>query len=312
VEENPTPPQIIHAIWKECREYFRRMEWFTPIEQPTEQKPNWVRGLIRSLLGALVGLALRLFGAPVWLRWTGWFLLWFVFLGWFLTDLIEPLARLPRRTKQVGFWLLLLSFAAWIPLAHSQWKQEQSEKLSGDLVSQGQFQATGITVEFGNSGTTVPWTRVAGGRDFQLMYDSGIHLELGDNGIELTTIVRDAEGQAVVRVDKNHWTVSKFPVVTDKNYTKDSLEVLDRRSHVVFQVRILPDRIQLAGEWRDDLGAGIRITKCKDPTSQRTVGCIQSWKDRDNEIRVKNVIEPEFLYPSREHWRECISSSDKP
>lgn len=263
--------------------------------------------LIQLLLNLILAIVFGVLPLPVYMKWGGWIL---CFLGLvYVIQAHNPIARFPKKSRILLVLVLpfvfILGFSKTID---SQWVEEQSAKSSGDLIPQGLFQATQIIVEYGDSGRKMPWTEASGGGDLKLMYDAGIHLDLGHKGIELTTVIRDSQGQKVVEVDRNHWTVSQFPVVTDKNFTKDSLEVLDRRGHVVLQVRILPDRIQLQGEWRDDLGRGIRITTCKDKnTNFEITGCLQSWLNSVGELSLENIINPVFLYPSKEHWRERVS-----
>jgi hypothetical protein len=309
VPEAAKPKYDIAHKWQYFVLCFRRelRSWIT--RSVAESDVSNRRRAVDAILALVLAIGPTALGLAVSWRWLAWIVCWALVVGYVLPDWFPVSRQFPAKTKRVVFVFAILSFAGgfW-PLAHRQWIQEQSEQLSGDLVPQGPFQATEIIVEFGNSGRMMPWRSSVPSGDLKLMYDAGIHLALGEKGIELTTAVRDSEGQQVVTVDKNHWAVSRFPVVTDKNYTKDSLEVLDRRGHVVLQVRILPDRIQLAGEWRDDLGRGIRITTCHEPTCNCETGCLQSWIDRASEIRLEGLISPQFLYPSKDHWRERVKS----
>jgi hypothetical protein len=110
----------------------------------------------------------------------------------------------------------------------------------------------------------------------------------------------------VAKLENNHWSVSPdHSICWDKNYTRNSLEVKDSADHVVFQIRILPHRVQLQGEWRDDFGHGIRIAKCP-PEAPGPGGCIAIWNNPEAEHNVEQLIEPMFQYPSREHWGEFI------
>jgi hypothetical protein len=60
--------------------------------------------------------------------------------------------------------------------------------------------------------------------------------------------LRDASGNVVVEVNENRWETSPSKSVSwDKNYTRNALEVLDRRKHVVFQAVLLNNEIQLQG-----------------------------------------------------------------
>jgi hypothetical protein len=123
----------------------------------------------------------------------------------------------------------------------------------------------------------------------------------------LSTIIRDRSDHEVVEVDKNHWEV-KAAYSADHNYNDDSLEVKDAGGHVVLQVHILPDRIQLRGIWHDAFGHGAQITECPDPLhgTGRLVGCVQEFGSNWPEEDKMAPVVPTFKYPSREHWAEMV------
>jgi hypothetical protein len=103
----------------------------------------------------------------------------------------------------------------------------------------------------------------------------------------LSTTVRDRAGNLVVEIVDNRWTVSPSKTnCWDKNYTEDSLEVKDGRGRVVLQVRLLPDRIQLQGEWRNETGENL-ITE-------------------PGQYDERTGIAPRFKYPSEDYWGERI------
>src|SRR5260370_19932572 len=127
----------------------------------------------------------------------------------------------------------------------------------------------------------------------------------GKQGLTISHPIRDKARHLVVKVENNHWSVSPdHSVCWDKNYTKNSLEVKDGAEHVVLQIRILPDRIQLQGEWRDEFGHGMRLGACSTPAG--VTGCITLWNNPERERELEQLIEPMFKYPSREHWREFV------
>jgi hypothetical protein len=89
--------------------------------------------------------------------------------------------------------------------------------------------------------------------------------------------------------------------VWDKNYTGDTLEVRDGRDKIVLKVRILPDRVQLEGEWHNEQGVGVRLAQTHAPLIEGGAQIIplQSFDD-DPAI----TITPIFKYPSSEHFGE--------
>jgi hypothetical protein len=84
-----------------------------------------------------------------------------------------------------------------------------------------------------------------------------LRLEVEHGVVQVSTVVRDRQGRLGASIEKNHWSVTS--ACLDKNYSTDSLEILDTRGLVVFQVRLLADRVELQGEWRDEFGNGVRL-----------------------------------------------------
>jgi hypothetical protein len=107
------------------------------------------------------------------------------------------------------------------------------------------------------------------------------------NSLKLSTTVRDADGNLIVQVTDNEWTVPTLNV-WDKNYTRDALEVKDRKGRVVFQVKVQPDRVKLQIEW-----ANIQ--------SRLVVGG-EMYSERTG-------IRPMFRYPSSRYWGELDPTS---
>ena len=124
-------------------------------------------------------------------------------------------------------------------------------------------------------------------------------IEQGRKVTEITTTVRDRNGNLVLNIAKSHWTV--FPkFYSDKNYTKDSLEVMDNAGHVIFQVRLVGGIVRLQGEWWDDQGKGLRIVKAKGIPKD---GGLFIPLDQYNQYNDR-LIDRIFQYPSKDHWGE--------
>jgi hypothetical protein len=86
----------------------------------------------------------------------------------------------------------------------------------------------------------------------------------------------------------------------DKNYSSDSLEILDARGLVVFQMRLLADRVDLQGEWRDEFGNGVRLLG----NEKMGGGEFGIWHDAKGEQELMELIPMMFKYPSVNHWSE--------
>ncbi len=137
--------------------------------------------------------------------------------------------------------------------------------------------------------------------------DAGVLIEIGDDGIEITTPIRDSSGTEIAEIKRNHWTV--FEGVQDKNYTDDTLEIKDKSGHVILQMRILPDRIQLQGVWRDKFNRGVELVPCRDPKGNID-GCIIFWDNPEQERRTIKLIDPIFRYPSKDYWGEFLGDNE--
>lgn len=241
---------------------------------------------------------------PVIWKWVGWF---FCFWGavYIVVAVVDPINRLPLMTTRVAVTVLLLTFVfVFWPLAKSQWREEQAAMLEGDLIGAGPILDDGKLHGFPmmQIGETVFMMTPNGVRDiFPFFPDAGVRNEWGVKGWPLiTTTVRDHNGNLVAEVVRNHWRV--YPAYSaDKNYTRDTLEILDAAGHVVLQVKILRDRILLLGEWWDVQGNGIRFMK---PT-------LVSPNNGSHVIRMNRLtqhldelVQPIFEYPSKDHWGE--------
>ena len=206
---------------------------------------------------------------------------------------------------------LCLAFLLVYPVAWNQLKIEKASASSGSIRSDHPIAYTPRLLEIGNSGVTYNWTDNDNNLNYKSLggfYDFGIRLDSGADGLEISTVMRDRTGRLLAKIDKNHWTV---PAGIEKNYTNDSLEVLDGGEHVAIQIHMLPDRIQLRGEWHNELGEGMQIGECKSPQISNTVGCVIFWPSLEEEIRLKkHFIEPIFKYPASEHFGELKSQTN--
>jgi hypothetical protein len=102
----------------------------------------------------------------------------------------------------------------------------------------------------------------------------------------VSTTVRDRDGNVLIKIRNNCWQTAEKPIVWDKNYTADSIEVLNREDVSVFRIRLLRDRAVVEGEWY--------VRDTSNQTGQRSRVFVAT----------RNLHEPVFLYPSSEHWGE--------
>ncbi len=244
-------------------------------------------------------------------KWSGWAFCWVLLLS--IVSGSDPIGRTPIKTRISGFVFFVLLFpVVFTNFALKQWRSEKSSARTGVLHAakpgwrKGHPPNTTNDIEIGQSRVELSVDLPPGQEhtDFWRLYHyAKLKIEKGDTELEFTTTVRDREGAVIAIIENNKWTV--YPPCLDKNYTDDSLEVRDKRGHIVLQVRVLSDRIQLQGEWNDEYGEGMRMIQS--PDKQHPGAHLIRWDNPQEAERKDNdatEIKPWFKYPSAEHWAE--------
>jgi hypothetical protein len=79
--------------------------------------------------------------------------------------------------------------------------------------------------------------------------ESQFKVESIEGKFRISTQLANESGNWVAEIIRNEWRVAPPPGTWDRNYSDDSLEVINVQGRVVLQVKVLPDRIQLQGVW---------------------------------------------------------------
>lgn len=221
-----------------------------------------------------------------------------IFPDWF-PALPERLSKARRIEVQLA--LVFVFVFGFYHLAHSQWREEQAAAQEGQLRVERPIRATYPRFQIGDSGTVFTWNPNA---PLKLFQDAQIRFTVGaDGSTEITTTVEDREGHAIVDVVKNHWHIDE--AASDKNYTQNAIEVLDKGGHVVLQIRLLPDRMIVWGEWHNEFDQAAQMTTCPGLENPNTrLPCTALFGPAFPEKTNRVHVEPMFKYPSREHWGE--------
>jgi hypothetical protein len=267
-------------------------------EDGENRRRNENIAMVTSIVFTLFPLGLSM---PVIYKWPLWGVSAISIL--YLVMTIVPWLSNRSLVQQVAFSIavIALAFGLFWPLMRSQYKTEKATLLEGDLRAMVKATKTPERVmEVG--GTTFVWKNDPQQDVMKMLYDSGLRIEVEDNELKVSGPIRDRLGHLVASLDKNHWSVTS--ACLDKNYSSDSLEILDLRGLVIFQIKILSDRVQLQGEWRDEFGHGLRLMAGSDG------GIISYWIDEKSEQQEMKIIEPMFKYPSANHWSELRSSKN--
>jgi len=269
-------------------------------KEPSIRREKRDRAL--TLFLALLGIGLSFVG----ILWAAscWLICLFALAAWIgNTERLRNVRRPWVRLMQVSIIVGVVAVGGF-PV-YQRWRTEQAVAVEGDLIGAGPAVNDGKQHGFPMlqvGGTTWVMTPDGVADIFPFFRDSGVRIEWGYKGPLLTTPVRDRNGNLLAEITRNHWRI--YPLYcADKNYRKDALEIKDSAGHVVLQVRILPDRIRLQGEWWDTQGNGIRLLSPPNPTP--SAGSIVIPLNRQNQ-HIESLIQPMFEYPSKDHWQEFV------
>ena len=158
----------------------------------------------------------------------------------------------------------------------------------------------GTVLEIGPDGSSLNWlTDNLKDQQIRFFYDAGLRITNGTEGPIVSTPLRDREGHLVAEISENEWRV--YPEFSsDWNYDQHDLEVKDSGGHVILQIRLYRNRVQLQGEWHDQFGRGGRMMKNSDGS------LLSMWPNPQREAAFAALIAPMFRYPGRSHLGELV------
>jgi hypothetical protein len=278
-----------------------KMEQNAPVKQDQKDRKRDIIGVLLSLGPLMISLFIS---KALWAE------ACLVPLGYFLSDLTltyfpwgdKPALNPKRLLPNIGL-AVAISVVGWTSYLHDQYRQQQAAATEGDLISPPPSSTLGKPsipkVEIGTSGVELV---ALGGKPSGTMigfnFESALWLTEDKSGIRVSISVRDRGGNLVGEIVNNHWRVYP-PFCSDKNYNKQSIEMKDSAGHVVLQLKLVQDAVQIQAEWRDQFGGGRRFV-------QAPGGAISYyWHNQEEEEKVApNLIQPMFLYPSSQHWGE--------
>ncbi|MGH6835258.1 MAG: hypothetical protein ACREC9_06850 [Methylocella sp.] len=166
------------------------------------------------------------------------------------------------------------------------------------LLSAKKHEAARI-IEIGDSGAQFLFTGAEGAPLFQFAENYNLIIESIDRKVKVSTQIRDQTRKMVAELIRNEWKVAPPPKTWDRNYNRSALEVKDEGGNVVLQVRALPDRIQIQGEWWQDESRGVRFVSNPNGAG----GLIVIFGTGFGPEQAP-MIQPIFVYPSEMHMGE--------
>ena len=255
-----------------------------------------------AILFFLVGVGLGVFGAGVlWASLAGFCALWY-FASWVVDwDRFEQTSN--RKLWALRTSMIVIGCVIAARPIYRQWKVEKSEATDGVLVPSHYDPDVPkdrfcLKIAGSPKGQGAFWvSNQRKSAPLGIMGDS-VTLEPNNGNVALSTVVRDEASNLIVEIDGNIWHISPQRNVSwDKNYNKDSLEVLDGQGRVVLWVKALKNEIQIAGDWHREDHWEVKITGGPD-------GPIMLSQPMYYPEIQKVVIARRFLYPSKDHWGE--------
>lgn len=207
----------------------------------------------------------------------------------------------------------LIAAGVFVMLAY-YFTPEAVPSFSGILKPQKSFLIMGKhknpkrTMEIGSSGSAITFSGAASESLMSFFNRYDLTIESIDGELKVSTKVADEDGNIVAELVRNEWRVAPPPRTWDRNYTQDALEVIDPKGNVILQVRILPDRVQIQGEWLAPRAAkesgeiyGVKLVaspELADPGGWMVLYGPASPRERSPQIKKM------FVYPSETHFGE--------
>ena len=154
-------------------------------------------------------------------------------------------------------------------------------------------------MEFGDSGAVFVFAGKPGTPLLKFAEGSALTIEVENDQIKISILIRDKSGTVVAELIKNEWKVNRNHS-WDRNYSKNALEVKDDTGDIVLQIRLVVDKVQLQAKVYDSTGRGVGIGKVLGLDGWG--GEIELTGPNHPELLLK--IDPIFKYPSDSHLGE--------
>jgi hypothetical protein len=161
----------------------------------------------------------------------------------------------------------------------------ESRKSAGILLLSTEGKIATRAIEIGDSGLKF--------NGFNFFGVSKLKVELVDGVAMVSADVRDDKGTLIGEIVQNTWMV-KPDKTWDFNYNANALEVKNPQGRIVLQVKVLPDTIQIQGEWWNAQGDGARLLK----VPEGGMKIIKFGRDSNPDDDSWPKIEAIFKYPS--------------
>jgi len=162
----------------------------------------------------------------------------------------------PKKKKRMLFVLALLLLVTTVSQIYFEYQTTQKEwqaKWSGRLYSKVKTQKKFPVLKLGAA--YINW---AGAPNEPMLSLAGepLTISLVDSRVEVSIVVRDKNGIVLAAIRNNEWFVAPPPVTLDRNFNENSLEIINSKGEVIFQVQVFAEQVSIAGTFYNIKGEG--------------------------------------------------------
>ncbi len=180
-------------------------------------------------------------------------LIFLIYIVALLSNINNLLSKKYRRYAIVAIVLLSIIVGMQAYLHYLDVQREWDSTWSGLLQSSNKSESKYPTLVLGDS--QINYTGDPASPVF-VLGDEPLFLRMVDGKAQVSVAIRDNTGAVLAMIRNNEWSLALPPTVFDRNFTEDTLEVIDSKGSVVFQVTVDGARVKLAGTFYTREGSG--------------------------------------------------------
>jgi hypothetical protein len=181
--------------------------------------------------------------------------------------------------------------------------KENVPRNTGTLIVDTDEKFSDRPLEFGDSGVKINFQGPGAEQSLEPFRLMNLKLENEAGKLLVSSDIRDRQGKLVAQLIRNQWKTAPNPQAWDRNYNENTLEVIDNTGRIVLQVRVLPNSVQMQGEWWRDATHGWRFVKSDNPAMP---GGFMILFGPNKSSDDPPFIKPLFAYPSESHFGELL------
>lgn len=177
------------------------------------------------------------------------------FLSYYVS--IDAMPKSNKKRKHTTWFIVLAIIVAVVNVVIGinayfvqkiQDKEKWQNQWSGQLKSRVRSEAKHPIINLGGCGALLTFVDLPCNEPVMALQGdnrNAIYLCMVDGEARISVEIRDGNGALIGFIRDNFWQV--FPGMGDRNFNKDTLEILDNKGDPIFQIHIDGERIDLAG-----------------------------------------------------------------